>query len=91
LLNVTEEKVKDYITNLQPRQRKWDNHPYHPPIAESLCPFTVRKDVKILRGFGTWLAREGFANPFEELDIPKYMVDVLTHEEISKIFDDLKR
>ena len=92
LLDVTEEKVKDYVTNLQSRQRKWDNHPYHPPIAESLSPFTVRKDVKILRGFGTWLAREGFANPFEDLDIPKvpkYMVDVLTDEEISKIFDDL--
>ncbi len=59
------------------------------PLAPGkLSAFTVIREVKILRGFGTWLARSGFDNPFAGLPIPKtpkYVVDILTDGEIAKL------
>src|SRR5262249_51192172 len=55
-----------------------------------LSPFTIRKEVKILRGFGTWLTQQGYPNPFDDLEIPKvpkYMLDVLTDEEIGQLLE----
>ena len=89
---VTSERVEEYVTGMQSRQRKWEEHPYRPPQEAPLSPFTVRTEVKILRGFGTWLEGEGFANPFQYLEIPKvpkHMVDVLTDEEIEKILSSM--
>ncbi len=85
---VTEDRVTGYIAWLQARQSKWENHPSRPAVDKPLSPYTIRKIVKILRGFGTWLEREGFANPFDVLEIPtvpKDMVDTLRSEEISQL------
>jgi len=92
LADVTEEKADEYVTDLSTRTRKWENHPKRPPAEAPLSPFTIRKEVKILRGFGTWLKREGFANPFEYLEIPKVpkpMVEVLTNEDIEQLLDSI--
>jgi len=51
-------------------------------------PYTIRKTVKSLRGFGTWLTREGLANPFALLDIPtvpKTLVEALSPAEVNTL------
>ncbi len=85
---VTEERVTGYIAGLQARQSKWEHHPSRPAVDKPLSPYTIRKTVKILRGFGTWLEREGFPNPFDVLEIPsvpKSVVDTLRSEEVSQL------
>jgi integrase/recombinase XerD len=85
---ISPERAKAYVTSLQERGSKWVNHPNHPVEHAPLSPFTIRKAVIVLRGFGTWLEKQGYPNPFDELDIPrvpKYVIDVLTDEEIAKI------
>ena len=88
LSDVREKVIEAYVTDLQTRKVKWRDHPNREPEAGMLSPFTIRKEVKILRGFGTWLQREGFDNPFTNIPIPKEpkrLVKVLTDEEIEKI------
>ena len=58
LAELTAEQIDGYVAAMQSRQRKWEDHPKRPPEEKPLSPFTVRKEVKILRGFGTWLERE---------------------------------
>jgi site-specific recombinase XerD len=85
---VTEERVTEYVSGLQARTSKWDNHPTRPPVAKPLSPYTIRKVVKILRGFGSWLKREGFPNPFDVLDIPavpKDFIDTLKPDEVNRL------
>src|SRR3989304_9717123 len=56
--------------------------------AGRLSPFTIRKEVRILKGFGTWLQQEGFENPFGSLVVPKEpkrLVKVLNDDEIDRI------
>ena len=86
--DLTSEVAQAYVEALQARQSKWDNHPTRPAEHKPLSPFTIRKTVKILRGFGAWMARDGLGNPFEELDIPtvpKTLVETLTPEEVRKL------
>ncbi len=90
LRGITSEKTKEYVSSLQARKEKWVDHPYRPAENSGLSPFTIRKEVKILRGFGTWLERQGYANPFSDLEIPKVpklMLEVLTDEEIERVLD----
>jgi len=90
LTNVTPERAKAYITALQTRECKWADHPRRPADASKLSPFTIRKEVKILRGFGTWLTKQGCANPFDVLEIPKvpkYVLDILSDQEIEKLLE----
>lgn len=85
---VTPEKAKAYITAMQARECKWADHPRRPADASKLSPFTIRKEVKILRGFGTWLTQQGCANPFDALEIPKvpkYVLDILSDQEIEQL------
>ncbi len=90
LRGITSKKTKEYVTSLQGRKEKWIDHPYRPPENSALSPFTIRKEVKSLRGFGTWLERQGYANPFSDLEIPKVpklMLEVLTDEGIERVLD----
>ena len=90
LTMITPERATGYLDDLQTRETKWGNHPNHPTELTKLSPFTVIREVKILRGFGTWLEREGFDNPFSGLPIPKaprYIVDILTDSEIAKLVE----
>lgn len=88
LKQVIEERVTEYISGLQARKSKWEHHPSRPAVDKPLSPYTIRKVVKILRGFGSWLEREGFPNPFDVLDIPsvpKDVVDTLKQDEVSQL------
>jgi site-specific recombinase XerD len=88
LSGVTPGRLNGYVDHLQNRTTKWEGHPRRPVEHAKLSPFTICKEVKILRGFGTWLEGEGFVNPFGELEVPKvprYIVDVLTTAEIEQL------
>lgn len=88
LIEVTPEVARAYIENLQARQSKWNNHPNRPPENKPLSPYTIRKAVKILRGFGAWMDRNGFGNPCNLLEIPsvpKQIVDTLSAEATENI------
>lgn len=90
LADLTPEVAQAYVEASQTRQSKWENHPTRPAVHKPLSPFTIRKTVKILRGFGAWMARDGLANPFLELDIPtvpKTLVETLTPEEVKKVLE----
>jgi site-specific recombinase XerD len=92
LAQITEEKVTAYIEWLQSRQTKWENHPNRPAVNQPLSPYTIRKTVKVLRGFGNWLAREGFPNPFDVLEIPsvpKDLVETLKPDEVHRLLNSL--
>lgn len=84
LAGATEDEVEEYVTALQNKKTRWKNDPFKPAKPGSLSPFTVRKEVRILKGFGTWLDKEGFDNPFDGLVVPKEpkrLVNILTEEE----------
>jgi len=88
LTEVTEETVETFVTGLQHRTVRWEDHPRRNQEAGCLSPFTIRKEVRILKGFGTWLQQEGFENPFGSLVVPrepKRLVKVLTDDEIDRI------
>jgi len=88
LSHLTRERLNAYVYHLQNRTNKWEGHPHKPVEQAKLSPFTICKEVKILRGFGTWLEGEGFSNPFDELEVPKvprYVVEVLTPAEIEQL------
>jgi site-specific recombinase XerD len=90
LNRVTPQVASAFVDHLQGQTSKWENHPTRPPTAAPLSPYTVRKEIKILRGFGHWMEREGFGNPFCRLEIPtvpKELVETLTQEEIHRILD----
>jgi len=90
LNRVTPLVASAFVDHLQGQSTKWENHPTRPPTAAPLSPYTIRKEIKILRGFGHWMEREGFGNPFDKLEIPsvpKELVETLTPEEIHRILD----
>jgi hypothetical protein len=62
--------ARGYVDCLQARKTWYEDRPRRPPDERPLSPFTIRKAVKILRGFGNWMARDGMPNPFADLDIP---------------------
>ncbi len=86
--HATEEVLDDYVAGLQNRKVKFKDHPTRKPERGKLSPFTIRKEIKILKGFGTWLDREGFDNSFTDLPVPKEpkrLVKVLTDDEVDQI------
>lgn len=88
LAGITTDRLNAFVDQLQTRTSKYDRHPVRPPEQAKLSPFTIVKEIKILRGFGTWLEREGFANPFDDLAVPKlprYVVEVLSTNEIETL------
>ena len=90
LADLTPDVAQAYVEALQARQSKRDNHSTRPPEHKPLSPYSISKTVKILRGFGAWMARDGLGNPFEELDIPtvpKTLVETLTPEEVRKLLE----
>jgi site-specific recombinase XerD len=62
LAQITPELIGRYVSSLQSREEKWSDHPHHPAERAKLSPFTILKEVKVLRGFGTWLTRQGYPN-----------------------------
>jgi hypothetical protein len=88
LNSITLDTARDNVAWLQSRQTRYEDHPRRPPEEHTLSPFTIRKAVKVLRGFGTWMAGDELPNPFVDLDIPsvhKTIVETLRPEEVQKI------
>jgi integrase/recombinase XerC/integrase/recombinase XerD len=86
--HVDRKAVEGYINQLHNRKVRWRSHPFREPEPGKLSPFTIRKEIRILKGFGTWLDREGFKNPFSNLVVPKEpkrLVRILSDDEIEKI------
>lgn len=90
--NISEDAVEAFVASLQSSQVRYANHPFHKPQEGQLSPNTVRKIVRTMRPFGSWLEREGWPNPFAGLQMPKKpkeVVEVLSDEEIEQIFGSL--
>ena len=86
--DITEKYADAYITQLFNRKVRWRRHPNRDPQPGKLSPFTIRKEIHILKGFGTWLDKEGFENPFGDLVVPKEpkrLVRILSEKEIEKV------
>lgn len=89
---ITDEAVETFVASLQSAQVRYANHPFHKPQAGALSANTVRKIVRTMRPFGSWLEREGWPNPFAGLQMPKKpkdVVEVLSDEELDRIFGSL--
>jgi site-specific recombinase XerD len=85
--DATGRSVEAYIDHLHNRKIRWTRHPHRAPQPGKLSPFTIRKEIRILKGFGTWLDRESFENPFADLVVPKEpkrLVGILSDKEIEK-------
>lgn len=89
LRDLTIEVVREFILYLQTRQ-KWETHPHIRPQGVPLAAISVQNYVRGLRGFFSWLHREGYTeeNVLGQLRPPKApqkLVDVLTEEEVARI------
>lgn len=87
--------ARAYVAYLQGTVTKYEGHkltPAHPNCT--YAPETVHTHVRALRGFSTWIEREGYTKTpiFDLLDLPKLphkKIDVLSPEEIQKIMDSI--
>ena len=52
LSSLTPQIADDYLAWLQARTVRYEDHPHRPPDERPLSPHTIRKAVKVLRGFG---------------------------------------
>jgi site-specific recombinase XerD len=89
LNDLTLEVVREFILYLQTRQ-KWETHPRMRPQGVPIAAISVQNYVRGLRGFFSWLHREGYTeeNVLGRLSPPKApqkLVDVLTDEEVARI------
>jgi site-specific recombinase XerD len=85
---------REYIAGLQSRTSRWQGHPNHPETEGGLSVFTIRKEAKSLLAFGTWLEAEEHPNPLSTIIVPKQpkvMIEVLTQEDIAKIYATINR
>jgi len=70
LTDISEETVDTHVTGMQHGNVRWKDHPRRSQEAGPLSPLTIRKEVRILKGFGTWPQQEGFEKPFGSLVVP---------------------
>ncbi len=88
LVDVTQERAREYLVHLQSRTARYENHGYKNKEEGPLSPFTIRRQIKELKVFGNWLKREDFSDPFDRLTLPKTpkrTVDILSDEEINQL------
>ena len=94
LHHINRQALESYINQLYQCKIRWRSHPNRAPQPGKLSPFTIRKEIRILKGFGTWLNRKGFDNPFSTLvvpEVPERLVMILSDEEIEKIMASINR
>ena len=89
------DEVREYVLYLQER-KKYQGHPLTPTRDERVSPRTVQAHVQTLKVFFAWLFNEGYtkSNKLERLGcpkVPKKYVDVLSEEEIHRIFSCLRQ
>lgn len=88
LADLSSDRAKDFIAQMQARQMKYEDHPLHGNEAGPLSRLTIANQVGTLKAFGNWLNAEGFMNPFASLKspkVPKLLIETLSDEEIAKV------
>lgn len=87
------DQPRDYLIAMQTRGVRYTDHPNRPPVEGGLSPFTVRKEVNVLKAFGTWLkTTKRLRDPFASLPrpkVPKKIVTVLEPDGIRALIDAL--
>lgn len=87
------EQPRNYLIAMQSRGVRYEDHPNRPPVEGALSPFTVRKEVNVLKAFGTWLkATKKLRDPFAALPrpkVPRKIVTVLEPEAVRALVDAL--
>ncbi len=89
LTEVTPDLARAYITGRMQQETTYEDHPLRPKEARKLSPFTIHREVRTLRAFGTWLVQQGLEDPFRDLKLPKLprpLVEVLDKDEVEKLF-----
>ncbi len=81
LAQLSPDVVRDFVATVQ---------------ATGCTAFTTRGYVQVLKGFGTWLAEEGYVgvSPLQRLrlpKVPKYVVRPLSHQEVVALLGAIKR
>ena len=84
------ELVREYISYLQ-TVPKWIDHPFNKPDGTLMSAANVRNHVRVIKGFSTWLEREGYTeeNILSRLKVPKAeqkVLKTLSDEEINNLF-----
>lgn len=92
LPDFTLENVRDYIAHLQGKDTRFGGHSFHPEEKGGLSSHTIHGHVRTLKVFSGWLHEASFTNTnrLSKLKRPrlsKPMIDILSEEEIEKIFD----
>lgn len=92
LRDCTLENARAFITSLQQRTTRYENHRLRPQAEGGLAATTVHGYVRALKSFSTWLSEEGFADqsPFARLKRPKVpepLIEILSDQEIGAIFE----
>lgn len=85
---VTLEQGRSFITAKLQQETAWENHPILRPQARKLSPYTIKQYVRVIRGFGRWLGKQGYTDPFAKLEMPrtpKRLISILSPEEIDQL------
>jgi site-specific recombinase XerD len=86
---VTNERARGYLEMRLGKTTLYEDHPLRPVQNKKLSSHTVHQEVRALRSFGSWLAENGYDNPFKDLPRPKltkYAIDILTDAEINTLY-----
>jgi site-specific recombinase XerD len=86
------EGAKSFISYLQRRTSKYQNHQFRKIEDEALSPHTIHAYVRTLKAFGAWLFEEGYTtdHPFRRLKPPKLpetMIEILSEDEITRLLN----
>lgn len=94
LKDLTVDRARDYVAELQARTTRYDDHPHHGQKRGGLSATSIHGYVRSLKVFSRWMFDEGYTDKdmFSRLrrpKLPQTVVDVLTDDEVDKIFADL--
>lgn len=82
--------VREYISYLQ-EVPKWEDHPFLKPNGTLMSSTNVRNHALVLRGFSSWLEREGYTDEnvlsrLRVLKATKKVIQTLSDKEIEQLF-----
>ena len=82
-----------YIASLMEQDERWAGHPFQKDHkGQKLSLYTIRGHASVLRALTRWATEQSYfeEDPFEHLPVPKVPKlekEILTEEEISRIFE----
>lgn len=95
LKDFTVDRARGYIAKLQATDTRYDEHPFQKQKRGGLSAYSIHGYVRTLKVFSRWLFDEGYT-PTDVLvrvrrpKLPQTVVNVLTDEEINKLFAELQ-